>query len=131
LVRRFAGGGKRWRIWVASQFEFASASVWGGRKEDVMRGPTTDHEEIRRWAANHHAVPVEVAIQSYDGRPARLRFTYGKPSAAQNDLRPISWDSFFAVFDLLGLALVYNDTPRYELLQIEHKSTRRFEGKIF
>jgi len=38
------------------------------------------------------------------------------------DIRPIVWGNFFARFDLLGLALAYDDSPDFQILQIEAKS---------
>ena len=95
----------------------------------MMCGPTTDHEEIRRWAEAHNAVPAEVFPHLFDGEPAVLRFLFGVDPIGTTELRPISWENFFAHFDLLGLALVYDDQPTYELLQIEDKSAFRFDGK--
>ena len=92
-------------------------------KRTSMRVPVTDHEEIRRWAAANNAVPAEVFPHVFESEPAILRFIIGSAPAAQPELRPISWESFFAQFDLLGLAFVS------QLLQIEEKSAYRFEGK--
>lgn len=82
-------------------------------------GPTKDHEEIRRWAEKHGAVPVEVQIRKFDGEPSAVRFLFGGPDPSLVDLCPIAWDDFFARFDLLGLALVYDDSPEFELLRVE------------
>ena len=91
--------------------------------------PITDHDEIRRWATSVDAVPVEVIGGFHDGEPAILRFTFGTASEAEPTLRPISWESFFAQFDLLGLALAFDGENSYEFVQIEEKSPYRFEGK--
>ena len=94
-----------------------------------MRGPTTEHGEIRRWAEETGASPVELSQQTFDCKPTMLSFIFG--DAGDENIRPISWESFFASFDLLGLALVYDgpDPTRYELRQIEERSAYRFEGK--
>ncbi len=33
----------------------------------AMRGPTTDHDEIRSWAKSYNAVPAEVVPAIFDG----------------------------------------------------------------
>ncbi len=91
--------------------------------------PTTDHKEILRWAKANNATPVEVT-PLHDGQPAILRFVFGDVPKDHIELRPLSWESFFAQFDLLGLALVFDGNRRYELVQIEEKSAHRFEGKV-
>ena len=87
-----------------------------------MCGPTTDHAEILSWAARHGAVPAEVRVLKFDGEPAALRFLFGKHREGTPELHPISWADFFAHFDLLGLALAYDDTPDFEILRIEERS---------
>ena len=88
-----------------------------------MCGPTTDQDEIRRWAEANRAIPAEVMPHVFNSEPAILRFLIGGPAGGTAELRPISWDSFFAQFALLGLVFVYEpDRPVYELLQIEKKS---------
>lgn len=93
-----------------------------------MLGPTTDHEEIRRWANTVGAKPAEVSPNIFDGEPAILRFVFGSVLAGA-EFRVISWDNFFALFDAMGLALVYDESPQYQLLQVEEKSAYRFMGK--
>ena len=94
-----------------------------------MTGPTTDHEEIRRWAQAHNAVPAEVHPRKFDSEPAVLRFLFGNAPAQADTLEAVTWEHFFALFDLMGLSLVYDSDNTYELLQIEAKSVYRFEGK--
>jgi hypothetical protein len=98
-------------------------------------GPTTDHEEIVRWAKSQKATPCQTSVYKFDGEPAVLRFLFGDVLQAEPELKPLSWDEFFALFDVMGLTFVYeNDhrntpTGQYQLLQIEEKSPYRFEGK--
>ncbi len=100
-----------------------------------MRGPTTDHAEIRQWAQSRNAAPIEVSPYVFDSQPAILKFMFGEVPKDQPELRLITWETFFAQFDLLGLALVYEEgSPgkahiQYELLQIESKSPYRFQDK--
>ena len=94
-----------------------------------MQTPTTDHDEIRRWAADREAVPAERRPRKFDGEPAVLTFVFGQTTEVMEDVEEISWDHFFALFDLMGLSLVYDGDNVYELLQIEERSPYRFEGK--
>ncbi len=40
----------------------------------AMFGPTTDHQEIRRWAAMNRAIPVQVSTIIFDGEPVKVGF---------------------------------------------------------
>ena len=96
-----------------------------------VSGPTTDHSEIRGWAAQHHARPAEVLPQRLDSEPAVLRFMFPGQARDHQDIRLISWEEFFVKFDELGLSFVYDtDSTGYnELLQVEERSPyRRFAG---
>ncbi len=87
----------------------------------AMSGPTTDHKEIRVWAAVYGAVPVEVSSTLFDSAPTKLGFIFAKGSKSAPELKPIGWDHFFALFDLLELSFVYDDAKpgSYELLQLD------------
>lgn len=80
-------------------------------------GPTSSHSEIRRWAESQNARPAELHQNVFDSEPARLHFVFGETSLPTDQLKMISWEQFFAVFDLLGLALVYDETPQFEFLE--------------
>lgn len=88
-----------------------------------MFGPTSDHDEIRRWAVVHGAVPVEIATLLHDGVPTKIGFIFMKGAKSPPELKPISWEGFFALFDLLQLSFVYDEArpDSYELLQTETK----------
>ncbi len=58
-----------------------------------------------------------------------LGFVFGDPPQALENLRPIAWSTFFAVFHLVGLVLVYGGDSNYELVKVEGGSSARFEGK--
>ncbi len=94
-----------------------------------MGGPTSDHQEIRSWATARKALPAEVLPRKFDGEPAILRFVFEHLPAQADMFEQITWENFFALFDLMGLSLVYEGESSYELLQIEVKSVYRFEGK--
>ena len=87
-------------------------------------GPTTDHREIRHWADANGAVPTEILPQIVNSEPVQIRLTTKGSSVTHAERRTITWVEFFARFDELGLAFVYDDdsTGYNELLQIEAKS---------
>ena len=90
-------------------------------------GPTTNHLEIRSWADENHATPAAVKPFLFDGEPSVLRFIFGNAELETPEFRPITWEDFFAHFDVMGLSLVYDTEPdkdtncRYEFLQQEGK----------
>jgi hypothetical protein len=90
---------------------------------------TTDETEIRQWAAKRSAHPVERAPFTPDGQPAQLGFVFGDAPIANDNLQPISWARFFAVFRLLDLVLAYDEHRDYELVKSEDEDSGRFEGK--
>ncbi len=94
-----------------------------------MRKTTNDEQEIRRWAAMRNAHPVQRSPYLEDGEPAMLGFVFGDAPVAEENLQPITWSQFFAIFHLVGLVLVYDSGSEYELLKIEKGAAGRFEGK--
>ncbi len=87
----------------------------------VIVGPTSDHAEIRRWAEIFHATPAEVRPFVFDSMPSVMRFLSGEAGATGTaELRPITWNSFLARFDLLRLVMLYDDEePTFTILQDE------------
>lgn len=71
---------------------------------------TQDHDEIRKWAEKHGAIPAEVAATQHGNDPGILRFEFPK-AHPHNDsaLQEISWEDFFRKFDEHNLALVYQE----------------------
>ena len=94
-----------------------------------MQKPITDHHAIRQWAESWQAVPAQRRPRKFDGEPAILTFLFGGKQELMEDVAEITWDHFFALFDLMGLAMVLPGGNVYELLQIEGKSPYRFDGK--
>ena len=92
-----------------------------------MMGPTHDHGEIRAWASRHEVLPTELVPLHINGEPLRLQLTLASEIVGRPDLRVISWDDFFARFDLLGLTVVYDDNVDgyNELLQRQEKHAVR------
>lgn len=68
---------------------------------------TTNHEEIRQWAADR------------GGRPARIHNTFGSTQDScvlqidflydkyDDDVKEVTWDEFFELFDREQMVLVY------------------------
>jgi hypothetical protein len=85
--------------------------------------PTRDHAAIREWAKRYNAVPAEIKPLEFDGEPSILYFLIGNARSGTPEIRPISWEDFFARFDLLNLAMAWHDhEPIFELLKIEKAS---------
>ena len=86
--------------------------------------PTRDHDLIRIWAAKNDALPAQVQRLKHDGEPAILTFTFGEPEeAAKPNICPISWDMFFAQFDLMKLSMAWDEkTPNFILVKVEKPS---------
>ena len=82
-----------------------------------MRGPTCDHGEILAWAQRQGAVPAEVVPRKFDSEPSIMHFLFGRETAGTPEIHPITWEDFFARFDLLGLQIVFDESPYFELLQ--------------
>jgi hypothetical protein len=68
---------------------------------------TTDHDEIRRWAASRDGTPAAVRATESDHDPGVLRIRFRDESA--DDLDEIGWDEFFAKFEEANLAFLYQD----------------------
>ena len=64
---------------------------------------TTKHDEIRKWAEARDGHPAMVDTK---GKGGILRIDFGEPEA---NLKEISWDEFFKIFDENKLAFLYQD----------------------
>ena len=88
---------------------------------------TTDRRTIEQWAKHHNATPAELPPARHDSEPAMLSFLM--PGQERGELLDISWDQFFAVFQLQDLAFVYSENTsrepagsEYELVHNRTKS---------
>ncbi len=90
-----------------------------------MFGPTKDHGQILAWALKNDAVPAEIIPRIFDSEPAILHFLFGRSKAGLPEIRPITWADFFSKFDLMGLELVFDDSPTFQLLQSDKVSLYR------
>jgi hypothetical protein len=85
------------------------------KRPGVRIAATTDHEQIRAWAARHHAQPATgeattsgpATVHVNDGG-AGIRFNF--PGFAP--LRAITWDEWFENFERHDLLFVYEEADR-------------------
>ena len=64
---------------------------------------TTKHDDIRKWAEARDGHPAMVDTK---GKGGILRIDFGEP---EDNLKEISWDEFFKIFDENKLAFLYQD----------------------
>jgi hypothetical protein len=69
----------------------------------------TDHDEIRNWAEERHAVPSCVKGTGGGDDTGMIRLDFPGYSG-EDSLQEISWDDWFGKFDENGLALLVQDT---------------------
>ena len=77
----------------------------------MLSRPTCDHDIVVAWAQHHQAVPAEVATNGPYAIGPTLSFLFSRVSQHPSHLRPISWEAFFAVFDLFDLAFAFEKDP--------------------
>lgn len=78
----------------------------------MLSRPTCDHASVLFWAEQHKAVPVEVLAEGPSASTPTLSFVFHSGPERPDHLRPISWETFFAVFDMFDLSLIYEKDPR-------------------
>lgn len=89
--------------------------------------PTRDHDVVRRWATTHNALPAEITPFLFDSEPAILTFLLGNREGTP-EIHLISWESFFAQFDLLGLSFAFDHrSSQFDLVRVEGSSTTFIE----
>ncbi len=82
--------------------------------------PTRDHKIILHWALTHDATPAEISPLKFDGQPAVLSFLMGDAKTGTPEIRPISWESFFAQFDLLELSFAFDQqSKQFNLVRVD------------
>ena len=92
------------------------------RKWGANMVPTQDHKLIREWADRYNAFPAEIRQLKFDGQPAILTFVIGDPDIARPHIYPISWEAFFAQFDLLKLSMAFDDaSARLDIVRVEKR----------
>ncbi len=71
--------------------------------------PTREHWRIQKWANEQSAIPAQLKRLKHDGEPAILTFLFGEAGEAGPDIYTISWETFFALFDLLNLSIAFDE----------------------
>jgi hypothetical protein len=77
---------------------------------------------IRQWADQRSALPATMSDVEADDRPTVLRFDF--EGGGDEDLRLISWDQWFEVFDGRDLVFIYLEPSEGE----EGNNTYRLES---
>jgi hypothetical protein len=67
---------------------------------------TTSHEVIRAWAEERGGVPATVSGTEHGDHLGVLRLDFGGDNA---DLRQVTWDEWFATFDVRKLNFIYQE----------------------
>jgi hypothetical protein len=70
---------------------------------------TTDHSEIQKWAEKRDGKPAIVEGTDKNGG-GLLRINF--PGYAEDNLKEISWDEFFEIFDDNDLQFLYQDETK-------------------
>lgn len=72
---------------------------------------TTDHEEIKKWAEKRDGKPAVVESTSKNGKGGGLlRINF--PGYDEDNLKEISWDEFFEIFDKNDLQFLYQEKSK-------------------
>ena len=72
---------------------------------------TTDHNSIRKWAEERDGKPSVVESTTNSGKGGGLlRINF--PGYAEDNLKEISWDEFFEIFDDNDLQFLYQEKTR-------------------
>lgn len=92
----------------------------------MPNAPTSDHEEILRWAARNEAVPAEIRpFANTQPRPYIPHFLLGTARVGIFELRPISWDEFFDRLDHQHLAVLCSEQSPFGSLPLPPIDTVR------
>jgi hypothetical protein len=70
---------------------------------------TTDHEEIRRWAAVRSGTPAAIVRPENGDEEASPICIDFFENSGEGSRKKISWDDWFKRFDAAGLALLYQE----------------------
>jgi hypothetical protein len=86
----------------------------------AIKGPTKSHDEIRRWADSHGIVPANIEPNRIDAEAACMSLLHKMTVEETAFVKEMPWEEFFKRLDLLGLAVVYDDSTVFnEILQID------------
>ena len=84
-----------------------------------MNSPGYACDEIRQWAERNQARPAEMKLLEPDGDPSLLTFIFDFWDAGRPSIYPITWESFFAQFDVLELSMTFEEqTPVFDIVRV-------------
>lgn len=83
---------------------------------------TTDHNTIRQWVDQRDGQPARIRTEE-EGGILRIDF-----AERDEELEPISWDEFFAIFDDNDLAFLHQDKTEDGKLSRFNKFVDRHSG---
>lgn len=75
---------------------------------DLQSKTTTDHNTIKRWVEARQGRPSVVTKNARETEILRIDF----PSYEEENLRPVSWEKWFEIFERNKLALVYQERTK-------------------
>jgi hypothetical protein len=91
---------------------------------------TTDHEAIRTWAEAQGGKPACIAGTGGKGDAGMLRLMFPKaPQAKDENLREMGWDEWFEAFDANELALVFDESSRFNKIVARSTAEARAQGQ--
>ena len=86
----------------------------------ALKGPTANHDEIRKWADFHGIVPVNIEPHRVDSEPASMALLHKQTALETTLVKEMAWDEFFIRVDQLRLAVVYDSSTVYnEILRVD------------
>lgn len=69
---------------------------------------TTDHDTIKQWVEARRGRPSVVTKDNQETELLRIDF----PEYEEENLRPVSWEKWFEIFERNKLALVYQEKTK-------------------
>ena len=86
--------------------------------------PTRDHDAIRLWAVRTDSAPAEIKPLKFDGEPSMLTFLSGDAKRGTEEMPAITWEDFFARFDLMELSMAFDvASGQFLLVKVEKSSS--------
>lgn len=79
-----------------------------GNNGETVSEITADHETIRKWVETREGVPSVVKGTGKEEKGGILRIDF-PPLGTKPNLKHISWEEFFSVFDDKNLAFLYQE----------------------
>jgi hypothetical protein len=100
------------------------------RGETMASKSTTSHDEIVTWAERHGGKPACVAGTGGGKDPGMLRLMFPESEFAQDDkLNEMGWDEWLRAFDANDLALIYDESSRFNKIVARSTAEARSRGE--